>query len=201
MVTLAVGAARWVVRAGPGRLRLRGRPGAGPFVQHGPFHQLILIESIGERPAAAGWMVRRGECAGGPAGGGRFGDQVTFAVGRGNLRAARLTREQAEENLKSTEADIAVQVAQAIGQIETTRKRVVADRAAYDLDKQVLASDEKMKTVGQISTFQVVNEQQQVLQGENILNNALASERQAVALYDQALGTTLERYHITLTDN
>lgn len=125
----------------------------------------------------------------------------TFAVGRGNLRAARLTREQAEENLRSTEADIAVQVAQAIGQIETTRKRVDADRAAYDLDKQVLAADEKMKTVGQISTFQVVNEQQQVLQGENILSNALAAERQAVALYDQALGTTLERYHVTLTSD
>jgi outer membrane protein len=125
----------------------------------------------------------------------------TFAVGRGNLRAARLTREQAEENLRSTEADIAVAVAAADGQIETTRKRVVADQNAFSLAKQVLEADEKMKKDGQISTFQVVNEQQLVDEAENVLSYALAAQRQAVALYDQARGTTLERYHITLTND
>jgi outer membrane protein len=126
---------------------------------------------------------------------------LTFAVGRGSLRAARLTREQAEENLKSMEADIAVAVAAAVGQIETTRKRVAADQNAYDLAKQVLNADEKMKKDGQISTFQVVNEQQQVEEAENVLSYAVASERQAVAQYDQALGTTLDRYHVTLTND
>jgi outer membrane protein len=126
---------------------------------------------------------------------------LTFAVGRGNLRAARLTREQAEENLKSTEADIAVGVAAAVGQIETTRKRVAADQNAYSLAMQVLDADEKMKKDGQIQTFQVVTEQQQVNEAENALSFAVFSERQAVAQYDQALGTTLDRYHVTLTDN
>ncbi|HZZ20069.1 MAG TPA: TolC family protein [Opitutaceae bacterium] len=126
---------------------------------------------------------------------------LTNAVGRGNLRAARLTREQAEETLKSTEADIAVMVAAADGQIETTRKRVAADQNAYDLAKQALDAEEKKKKEGQSSTLYVVQEQEQVAQAQNILSYALAAERQAVAQYDMTLGTTLERYHVTLADN
>jgi outer membrane protein len=126
---------------------------------------------------------------------------LTFSQGRGNLRAARLTREQAEENLTSMEADIAVQVAAAIGQIETTRKRVAVDEAGLELAKQALDAEEKKKTAGQSSTLNVVQEQQVVDQFANSISFALAAERQAVATYDQALGTTLERYHITLTDD
>jgi outer membrane protein len=126
---------------------------------------------------------------------------LTYAIGRGNLRAARLTREQAEEQLRSMEADIAVQVAGAIGQIETTRRRVATDQKSYALAKQALDAEEKKKKAGQSSTLYVVQEQQLVAEAENNISFALAAERQAVANYDQALGTTLERYHVTLTDD
>ncbi len=123
----------------------------------------------------------------------------TFAVGRGTLRAAKLTREQADENLRSLTADIAVAVAQADGQVETTRKRVAADQAAVDLAKQALEAEEKKNKAGTGSTFSVIQQQQILAQAENAVSNALAAERQAVAIYDQTLGTTLERYHIKLT--
>ena len=126
---------------------------------------------------------------------------LSFAVGRGNMRAARLTREQSEENLKSMEADIAVAVATADGQIETSRKRVEVDRASYALAKQALDAEEKKKKAGQSSTLYVVQEQQLVNQVENSISNALAAERQAVAIYDQTLGTTLERYSIKLAND
>jgi len=126
---------------------------------------------------------------------------LTFAVGRGNLRAARLQRAQAEEDLKRLAADIAVAVAAADGQIETTRKRVAADQAAYALAKQALEAEEKKKKAGTSSTLYVVQEQQFVASIENNLSFALASQRQAVAVYDQTLGTTLERYHIKFTDD
>jgi outer membrane protein len=124
----------------------------------------------------------------------------TFAVGRGTLRAAKLTREQADENLRSMAADIAVAVATADGQIETTRKRVVADQTAVDLAKQALEAEEKKNKAGTGSTYAVIQQQQILAQAENGVSVALANERQAVAVYDQTLGTTLERYHITLTD-
>jgi outer membrane protein TolC len=125
----------------------------------------------------------------------------TFAVGRGNLRAARLTREQSEESLRNTEATIALAVAQADGQVETTRKRVAADRAYNDLAKQALEAEEKKYKAGTSSENFVVQQEEQQAQAESVLTNAVASERLAIVGYDQALGTTLERYGVKLADN
>lgn len=124
---------------------------------------------------------------------------LTFAVGRGNLRSAKLQRLQSEEDLRRLAADIAVAVASADGQIETTRRRVAADEAAFTLAKQALEAEEKKNKAGTGSTLAVVQEQQQVVSVENTISFALSDERQAVAIYDQTIGTTLERYHVTLT--
>jgi outer membrane protein len=126
---------------------------------------------------------------------------LTFAVGRGKLRAARLQRLQDEEFLRQSEADIAVGVAAAAGQIVTTKQRVAADEAAYDLAKQALEAEEKKKVAGTSTTLAVVQQQGFVTVAEINVSFALAAERQAVANYDQALGTTLERYHITLSND
>jgi outer membrane protein TolC len=123
----------------------------------------------------------------------------TFAVGRGTLRAAKLTREQAEESLRSMAADIAVAVAAADGQVETTRKRVAADQAAVELAKQAVEAEEKKNKAGTGSTPSVIQEQQILASAESAVSYALAAERQAVAVYDQTLGTTLERHHVKLT--
>jgi outer membrane protein len=123
----------------------------------------------------------------------------TFAQGRGNYRAAKLTRIQQEEQLRVNEADIAVAVATAIGQVEASRKRVDADQKAYDLFKQAVEAEEKKNKAGTGSTQSV--EQQLTLESEAELTlaGAQASERQAIASYDQTLGTTLDRYHLKLS--
>jgi outer membrane protein len=123
---------------------------------------------------------------------------LTFAAGRGTLRAARLTREMNEEDLKRREADIAVAVAQFAGQIETTRRRVSADQIAYDLATKALEAQQKKKLAGSSTTLEVIQQQEAVSLAETNISSALAAQRQAVALYDQALGTTLDRYHIAL---
>jgi outer membrane protein TolC len=123
---------------------------------------------------------------------------LTFSTGRGNLRSARLQREQAEAALKDLQANIAMSVATAEGQIETTRKRVVADQAALELAKRALEDEEKKQKAGMSSTLAVVQQEQQLAQDESSISNALAAERQAVANFDHALGTTLDRYHIRL---
>jgi outer membrane protein TolC len=124
---------------------------------------------------------------------------LTDAVGRGALRAAKLSRQQSEEQLRKLEADIAYAVTYWAGQIETTRKRVAANRTAYDLQKQALEAEEKKMLAGSSSTLVVAQQQQYLTSVENSLAGALANERQAVAYYDQALGTSLERYHVTLS--
>jgi len=126
---------------------------------------------------------------------------ITNAVGRGNLRVARLTRRQAEEDLLRLGADIARQVAMAEGQIEVTRQRVVADQKAYELEKQALDAEEKKKKAGASTTLAVQQVQQNLAAVSLNISTAIANERQAVAVYDRTLGTTLERYHINLTND
>ena len=126
---------------------------------------------------------------------------ITDAVGRGTYRAAKLTRAQQEEALRSLEADIAVSVAAADGQVETTRKRVAADQIAYDLYKKAVDAEEKKYKAGTGSTLAVEQELLQESEAESTLAFAQSAERQAVAGYDQALGITLERYHIKLSYN
>jgi outer membrane protein TolC len=125
----------------------------------------------------------------------------TFAVGRGTYRAAKLTRAQQEEQLRSLEADIAVQVAAADGQVETTRKRVIAGGAAYELTKKAVEAEEKKNKAGTGSTLAVEQELLQESEAELSLAAAQAAERQAIATYYQMLGTTLDLYHVKLSYN
>ena len=127
---------------------------------------------------------------------------ITNAVGRGKARAARLQREQSEADLKRLEADIAVAVANAASQIETSRQRVLADQAAYDLANKALADEVKKLAVGSpgSSTLSVIQQQQSLITVDNSLASARAAQVQAVADYDQALGITLLRNGITLAD-
>ena len=123
---------------------------------------------------------------------------LTFAEGRGRARSARLQLRQSEADLTRLEQDIAVTIASAAGQIETTRQRVAANRAASDLAKQALDAEIKKLRAGTSSTFVVLNLQEQLIQAENSLYNALADERRAHAIYDRELGRTLAVRHITL---
>jgi outer membrane protein TolC len=126
---------------------------------------------------------------------------LTFAQARGKARAARLQMEQAEEGLRQLEADIALGLTTAAGQIETTRQRVAADRKAYDLAQQALDAEVKRLRAGKSQVFFVLNLQNSLAAAESSYSGALASERTAVANYYQQLGTTLQRYHISLDAN
>ncbi|HWL14441.1 MAG TPA: TolC family protein [Opitutus sp.] len=123
---------------------------------------------------------------------------LTFAEGRGRARSARLQLRQAEADIERIEQDIAVSIASAAGQIETTRRRVAANRAAYELAKEALDNELKRLRAGTSSTFFVLNLQGELAGVENSLYAALADERRAHALYDREVGRTLAVHHIAL---
>ena len=128
---------------------------------------------------------------------------LTNAQGRGRARAARLTLEQSEADLRRREADIAVDVANAADQIKTASDRVVADQKAYELATRALENEVKKFRAGSIgsSTYTVIQAQETLIAAENSLATARASQIQVAAIYDQQLGTTFERYNISLSDN
>ncbi|MDD2763416.1 MAG: TolC family protein [Opitutaceae bacterium] len=125
---------------------------------------------------------------------------LTFAKGRGAARAARLERYQAEADLKRQEENIALAVATAAGQIETTQKRVAATQTALKLTQQTLDDEIKKLRAGASSTFNVLYIQDQLAAAEYGYYQARADERRAAAAYDHEIGTALEAHHIVLGD-
>jgi outer membrane protein TolC len=126
---------------------------------------------------------------------------LTFAQGRGQARAARLALRQAEENVVRVEQQIAVDVADAAGQIEATQKRVQTARTALDLARQALDAEMKKFRAGyNSSTYFVIDRQDRYSSSELSLYRALTDHHQALAAYDEVLGRTLERHHITLAN-
>ncbi len=123
---------------------------------------------------------------------------LTFAEGRGRARAARLGLRQADADLKRLEADIALSVANAAGQIDTTRRRVAATQTAYGFAKQALDAEEKRFRAGTSSTFFVLQLQENLVEIESRQAAAQADARRAIAAYDRETGVTLERHHLTL---
>lgn len=142
-----------------------------------------MVENYDNRNYAAGVVVRV---------------PLTFAEGRGRSRSAKLALRQAEADLIRLEQDIAVSIASAAGQIETTRKRVVANRAAHELAKQALDDELKKLRAGTSNTFFVLQLQGELAGVENSLYRSLADQRRAQANYDRELGRTLTVHSITL---
>lgn len=124
---------------------------------------------------------------------------LTFAQGRGKSRAAHLQRQQAEAQLVQLEENIALSVAAAANQIETTRKRVAATQAARKLNEDLLQAELKRLKAGTGSTFNVLYQQDLLSQADTQYFQALADQRAAIANYEREIGTTLDDYHVTLT--
>lgn len=122
----------------------------------------------------------------------------TFAEGRGRARSARLQLHQSEADLSRLEQDIAVAVSHAAGELDTTKKRVAANKAALDLAKQALDGEVKKLRAGTSSTFFVLNLQEQLIFAELSYQGALTDQLRARAAYDQTLGRTLLVHHIEL---
>jgi len=126
---------------------------------------------------------------------------LTLREGRGKYRAAKLTLAQARAALGQAEQGIVVEVANAAGQIETTARRVEANRQARGLAQQSLSAEEKRLQVGQSNTFTVLQFQELLSYAQMAEDRAIADFNIALASYDRAIGATLAVHGIELTEN
>ncbi|HVS51733.1 MAG TPA: TolC family protein [Opitutaceae bacterium] len=123
---------------------------------------------------------------------------LAFAEGRGRARAAKLNLRQGEADLVRLEQDIAIAVTSAAAQIETTKQRVAADKAAYELAQLALDNEQKRFKAGTSTTFFVLQQQEQLSAAQNAYSRALADQRRAIATYERELGVTLATHRITV---
>jgi outer membrane protein TolC len=120
--------------------------------------------------------------------------------GRGRLRASKLTLAQARTELARFEQQIAVEVANAAGQIGSAARRVEATRRARTLADESLVAEQKRLQVGQSDTFTVLQFQELLAAAEQAEYRAVADYSIALAEYDRTTGATLERHAVTLED-
>jgi outer membrane protein len=120
--------------------------------------------------------------------------------GRGRALASKLTLAQARTELARLEQQIAVEVANAAGQIDATFRRVEATRLARQLAAESLVAQQKRLQVGQCDTFTVLQFQDLLVNAEQAEYRAVADYNIALADYDRAIGMTLERHTVTLDE-
>lgn len=123
---------------------------------------------------------------------------LTLAEGRGRARAAKLSLRQAETDLDRLQQDISVTITAALGQLETTAKRVEATTRAYQLAQQALDAEQKRFKAGTSSTFFVLQLQEQLASVESNQVEAIADQLRAIANYQREIGTTLQAHGLSV---
>ena len=112
------------------------------------------------------------------------GVSVSYPIGtsteQANSARARLQQQQAEEQLKSSEARVIQQIRNAYWQVDMNSKRIETTRAARELAEQRLDAERKRLDVGMSTSFLVIQAQRDLAQ-------ARTNELGAVLAYDLSL--------------
>ncbi|MDX2080326.1 MAG: TolC family protein [Terrimicrobiaceae bacterium] len=116
----------------------------------------------------------------------------------GRLAASKLETAQALVELKRLEQAILVEADNAAGQIETTRKRIEASRAALDFSRKTLEAAQARLASGTTTTFEVLQFQRDLAAAEISEIRARADHIRAIADYNRVTGLTLEKNGIAL---
>ena len=111
------------------------------------------------------------------------GVQIAYPLGsstaQANLARARLQYQQAQEQMRSLELNVTLQVRDAGRNVQTNQKRVQASRASRELQEKKLEAEEKKLAAGMSSTFLV-------LQAQRDLSLARTVEIQAISDYNKS---------------
>lgn len=132
--------------------------------------------------------------------GGVFSLPIPNRTGLGNLEAAKLEVTRQLVELKRLEQSILIEVDNAAGQVETAAKRIQASRVARLLAGETLAAGEARLRAGTATTFEVLQFQRDLASAEIAEIRAMADYNIAVARYEKASATTLQRNNITMAD-
>jgi len=123
----------------------------------------------------------------------RVGLNLKVPLGNRDARsryiAARLTREQAEIELRQQEQTATVEVRQSVRQIETDIKRVKAARVNSRLQKEKLEAEQKKFENGISTSFNVLEFQEDLAQARSRENLALVDYNKSRAEMQRVLGS------------
>lgn len=129
-----------------------------------------------------------------------IGLNVSYPLGNSQAQArharAQVAARQQQALIDSNELSIAQEVRQAARAVETNRKRIDATRVARELAARRLEAEEKKFEVGMSTSFLIVQAQRDLSQAAANELRALIDYVKAIAAFERAKGTILERSNI-----
>lgn len=117
---------------------------------------------------------------------------------RSNLTAARIEVKKALISLKDLEQKIALEVREAVREIETNIKRVNVTKLARRLAEQKLDVEEKRFEVGLSTSFNVLEFQKDLAEEQSKEIKAIVDYNKSLVRLERVKGTTLEKNDIKL---
>lgn len=120
-----------------------------------------------------------------------FSVPIPNRTARGEEQVVKMEIAQALVDLKRLEQSILLKADSAAGQIDTTRKRIEATRAARIFSERTLEAGQIKLTSGTTTTFEVLQFQRDLAQAQINEIRAITDHNKAIAEYARQTGTTL----------
>jgi outer membrane protein len=131
-----------------------------------------------------------------------FGFNLQIPVSNRSRQAeySRVTVEKktSEENIRALDQQIALEVRNAITNVEMNKARVEAASLSRELAKEQMEAEQRRFELGASTVRFVLEEQRNFEQMQTNENAALINYRKALVDYDRALGVTLKRNNINI---
>lgn len=121
---------------------------------------------------------------------------LSRAAARARHSRALIRTRQARELLDETMSSIALDLQQAVGNVESSFKRVGASRLARELAAENLANQQRRYQVGKLTTTDVLDFQQKLASAMAVEQRALNDHARATIRLQRATGILLDRFNI-----
>jgi outer membrane protein TolC len=102
-------------------------------------------------------------------------------------------------NLQNTEQQAFLEIRDAVRNVQTDYKRVQAYKVARELSQQNLEAEEKKLKVGLTTNYQVLLLQRDLADAHSLELRATIDYNLALAALDRAMGITLDKKNIKMT--
>ena len=125
---------------------------------------------------------------------------ITSIVSRAQYAQARVGLEQAQVNLQNQEQQAFLEIRIAVRDVQTNFKQVQAYKIARELAQEKLDAEAKKLKVGLATNYEVLLHQRDLADAQSSELRAVIDYNLSLAALDKALGTTLEKKNIKMTE-
>jgi outer membrane protein TolC len=125
---------------------------------------------------------------------------ITSIITRAQYAQARVSLDQAQVNLQNQEQQAFLEIRNAVRDVQTNYKRVQAYKVARELAEEKLAAEQKKLKVGMATNYEVLLHQRDLADAQSSELTAIIDYNLSLAALDRALGVTLEKKNIKMTE-